>query len=78
MALVSDRKSCRFTMVLVMALTLCLAAGRVDAQDWEVTTSSVTELTRYSGNTGAFWGYHQPILVRAGSRFYAGLLQSFG
>jgi len=35
----------------------------------------VASLSQYSGNTPAFWGYHQSIIVRAGSRVYAGLLE---
>ncbi len=63
---------------LVILVTLCLAARSVEAAEWEVTTFPVTDLARYSGNTGAFWGYHQPIVVRSGSRVYAGLLQPWG
>ncbi len=58
-----------------MAVTLCFSGNLAEAEEWEVTTATVTELTRFSGNTGAFWGYHQPIIVRAGSRVYAGLLE---
>jgi hypothetical protein len=65
-------------MHLGMAVILLLTSSTVEAAEWEVTTVPVPELMRYSGNTGAFWGYHQPIIARACSRVYAGLLQPWG
>ncbi len=68
----------RFTMLGVLLLPICwiaLTPIDVDASDWEVETRSITIVAQFSGNTPVFWGYHQPIIVRAGSRVYAGLLQ---
>jgi hypothetical protein len=67
--------SIRLTMLLVIGLT---GIPAVDAAGWEVKTGPVVALSRFSGNTGAFCGYHQPIIVRTGSRVYAGLLEPWG
>jgi hypothetical protein len=67
--------SLRLTVPVAIGLTGIVS---VAAAGWEVETAPIIALSRYAGNTGAFWGYHQPIIVRAGSRIYAGLLEPWG
>ena len=64
------RLSLRATVLMAIGL-----AGVVEAAGWAVDTAPVASLSQYSGNTPAFWGYHQSIIARAGSRVYAGLLE---
>jgi hypothetical protein len=66
---------------LLLCLSTLLLPGLLAGQPpgaVQVKTETVCEVMVYSGNTDPFWGYHQPIVARAGEKVYAGILEPWG
>ena len=65
----------------ILAAAALLAAPSLHAQavvDWHTTTEPVTVTGESGTDAGAFWGYHQTIVVRSGAHVYAAITDSYG
>ena len=68
----------RLARARCLILVPLLLAGIPSAGAWDVTTESVTAITYNPTNIATIWGYHQPLIVRAGDGVYCALLEPYG